>query len=309
MKTGPTDKTAIYPVCFHSQGADSLVGCERQFLVVERAIQNHEWPYDNGDDPSFYVARRGGPLTWGVCRQDLRNSIARGSIVVFFSFTPLIQGEVLYRLCAVETVADKLDHRAVHRDRRFSRFRGLYLNTLIAPETGGWRYDETDRHPKQRHNDWLWRIADHRGMTQGEFDTKYNAIYRDERIPHGAADSAKPLLADNFILFTNPPDRAYISPNPPEVAIAVKGQHEEWFNRRLRTLTVGTAAAFLKSGRDYLRVANSSGRNVHRQLRFDMPSNEAGQWRDALIAALKEATNRQPRRRTEKKGLLGRVKC
>ena len=55
-------------------------------------------------------------------------------------------------------------------------------------------------------------------------------------------------------------------------------------------------------------MANSSGRNVHRQLRFDMPSSEAGQWRDALIAALKEATNRQPRRRTERKGSTGKSK-
>ena len=309
MMIGPHDKTAVYLVCFHSQEPESLVGCERQFLTVECAIKNQEWPYDNGDDPSFYVARKGGPLTWGVCRQDLRNSIAKGSIVVFFSFTPLAQGEVLYRLCAVETVADRLDHRAVHRDRRFSRFRGLYLNTLITPEIGDWRYDETDRHPKQRHSDWLWRIADHRGMTQDEFDAKYKVIYRNRRIPQGTVDSAKPFLADNYILFTTPPDRAYISPSPPEVAVAVKGRHEGWCNRRLQSLTVLTASAFLKSGRDYLRVANSSGRNVHRQLRFDMPSDEAGKWRDALIAAVKEATGRTVRRREKRMRLPGRAKC
>ena len=308
--SGANDKTAVYLVCFHSQEPASLVGCERQFLTVERAIQSHEWPYDNGDDPSFYVARKGGPLTWGVCRQDLRNSIAKGSIVVFFSFTPLAQGEVLYRLCAVETVADRLDHRAVHRDRRFSRFRGLYVNTLIAPEIGGWHYDETDRHPRQRHGDWLWRIADHRGMTQGEFGTKYKAIYRNGRIPRLLADASTALLADNYIAFTAPPDRAYISSNPPEVAIAVKGRHEEWRNRRLQSLTVLTAASFLKSGRDYLRVANSSGRNVHRQLRFDMPSKEAGKWRDALIDEMKEATSRQSRRQhTKKSSLPGTAKC
>src|SRR5271157_8582 len=138
---GSTAKTAVYLVCFHSQEPATLDGCDEQFLTVERAIQNHEWPYDNGDDPSFYVARRGGPLTWGVCRQDLRNSIAKGSIVVFFSYTPLTKDEVLYRLCAVETVADKLDHRAVYVDRRFSRFRGIYINTLITRRIDGWRYD------------------------------------------------------------------------------------------------------------------------------------------------------------------------
>ena len=84
----------------------------------------------------FTSLERGGHLTWGVCRQDLRNSIAKGSIVVFFSFTPLARGELLYRLCAVETVADKLDHRAVHRDRAF-----LTLPWVVsehAHRTGDW---------------------------------------------------------------------------------------------------------------------------------------------------------------------------
>ena len=40
MNIGANDKTAIYLVCFHSQEPQSLVGCERQFLTVERAIRN-----------------------------------------------------------------------------------------------------------------------------------------------------------------------------------------------------------------------------------------------------------------------------
>jgi hypothetical protein len=204
IDSGKYDRTSVYLVCFHSEEPESLVGYERQFLTVERAIKNQEWPYDNGDDPSFYVARKGGPLTWGVCRQDLRNSMAKGSIVVFFSFTTLTTGEVLYRLCAVATVADKLDHCAVHRDRRFSRFRGLYLNTLITPEIVGLRYDEADRRQDQRHKDWLWRIADHRGMTKRKFKAKYGEIYRTGWIPRLALDSAKPAAEEactQMILF------------------------------------------------------------------------------------------------------------
>jgi hypothetical protein len=200
IHNGTHDKTAIYLVCFHSQEPETLDRCDRQFLTVERAIQNHEWPYDNGDDPSFYVSRKGGPLTWGVCRQDLRNSIAKGSIVVFFSFTPLAKGDVLYRLCAVETVADKLDHTAVYVDKRFSSFRELYLNTLITPENGAWRYDETDRRRDQRHGDWLWRIADHRGIMQERFNAKYAGIYRSGLLPTPMANSAKLRLGDNYIL-------------------------------------------------------------------------------------------------------------
>jgi hypothetical protein len=227
---------------------------------------------------------------------------------VFFSYTPLKDDEVLYRLCAVETVADKLDHRAVHRDRRFSGFRGYYLNTLIKPEIDGWRYDETDRHARQRHDDWFWRIADHRGITQEQFDAQHKTIYRTGRLPQVAVDNGRPLLTDNYILFTRPPDRAYISPTPPEVAVAVKGHHEQWCNLRLQALTVGMAASFHKSGRDYLRVANISGRNVHRQLRFDMPSEEANRWRDELIVALKEVA-KQAMQHRKRRSIAGRVKC
>jgi hypothetical protein len=43
------------------------------------------------------VARRGRLLTWGVCCQDVRNSIEPGSIVVFFAYTSK-DGAVYYRL-------------------------------------------------------------------------------------------------------------------------------------------------------------------------------------------------------------------
>jgi len=76
-----------------------------------------------------------------------------GSIVVFFSFTPLTNNETLYRLCAVETVADKLDHRALNHGNDFSPFRHLYINGLITPKDGGWRWDETDRRPQYRRKD------------------------------------------------------------------------------------------------------------------------------------------------------------
>jgi hypothetical protein len=127
------NSVSVYLVCFHSESDGSRANARGQFLRVEEAIKAREWPYDNGDDPSFYVARMGGPLTWGVCRQDLRNSICRGSVVVFFSFSSLGRSRFLYRLCAVSTVIDKVDVRAVYSDRRFSEFRDSYINCLIRP--------------------------------------------------------------------------------------------------------------------------------------------------------------------------------
>jgi hypothetical protein len=281
--------TSIYLACFHSEEPETFRGSERQFLKVETAISHGEWPYDNGDDPSFYVARQGGPLTWGVCRQDLRNSIARDSIVVFFSFTPLPSGEILYRLCGVATVEDKLDHRDVHRDQRVLPFRDLYINGLITPHDHGWRYDETDRRFSQRHKDWLWRIADHRGITQDNFNWKYAEIYREKWFPDAAVANGQLSLAGNYILFSASPDRTFVSPAPPEVAIAVKGEHERWIDRCLQEITVSKAASLTKSERNYLRVVNQSNRNVHRQIHFEMPPTDADRWRDDLIAVLSHA--------------------
>ena|SRR5271165_5519350 len=152
-------------------------------------------------------------------------------------------------------------------------------------------------------------MAEHQGMGKENFDAKFEAIYRTGWLSRAAVESGKPRLANNYIVFTTPPDRAHISPKPPDVAVAVKGYHEEWCNRRLRALTVGMAASFLKSRRDYLRVANISGRNVHRQLRFDMPSEEANRWRNELIVALKEATRQTARHQKKRLSMAGRTKC
>jgi hypothetical protein len=150
-------------------------------------------------------------------------------------------------------------------------------------------------------------MADHREITQEKFNKKYAGIYDDGWFPDGAVVSRKLPLADNYIVFSSAPDRAFISPGPPEVAIAVKGQREKWTDRTLQKITVCTSAS--RGGRNNLRVANTSGRNVHRQIRFEMPADEASRWREELIAALKEATVDRNRRKTERARSSGTAKC
>ncbi|MGB8259025.1 MAG: hypothetical protein WCE75_01680 [Terracidiphilus sp.] len=306
--TASGKRTAIYLVCFHSERPTSLDGTKGQFRKVETAIDNDEWPYDNGDDPSFYVARQGGPLTWGVCRQDLRNAIEKDSIVVFFSFTSRPNGDIAYRLCAVATVDDKVDHRAIHDDRRLRRFRNRYINRLITPEKGGWRYDESDRRPKQRHKDWLWRMADYRRATKQNFAEKHQRVYSDQWFAESAVASGELPLAGNYVVFSSRPDRTFISPEPPVVAIAEKGQREKWRNEKLRTLTVCKAASLRSDRRDFLRTGKNSGGYVHRQLRFDVPADAASSWRGALIKALMGAEGPK-RHKTERVRTTRSAKC
>ncbi len=285
-------RTTIYLVCFHSEKPKpkSLDRTKGQFRKVEDAIDKNEWPYDNGDDPSFYVARKGGRLTWGVCRQDLRNPIERGDIVVFFSYTSLSDNDILYRLCAVATVDDKVDHRAIYTDPRLVEFRDSYINRLIIPDNGGWRYDESDRPKSGRHKNWIWRIAVHPHSGRDAFIDRHNRAYPQGSFSDSAADSGEFKLARNYILFSDQSDHTFISPYPPKVATAVKGQNECWSHEALRALTVGKAGALRADRRDYLRTAGGAGGYVHRQLRFEMPADCADKWREELIEELKRGT-------------------
>ena len=61
------ETTEIYLIPYHSYQPDSRINAAfGRFACVEKAIAAGEWPYDNGDDPSFFAARRDhGLLTWG----------------------------------------------------------------------------------------------------------------------------------------------------------------------------------------------------------------------------------------------------
>jgi hypothetical protein len=278
-------KTSIYLVPYHSESGLHLAGATGQFAKVENAIVAGEWPYDNGDDPSFYVARRGGPLTWGVCRQDVRNSIQPGSIVVFFSYTSK-GGEVQYRLSAVATVARLVDRRGVFEDSCFRKHLHSYLNLLIKPTDNGWCHAEDDREDHAKHPDWLWRIAVH-GRKRKPFKTKYGRIHET-----GCFRDGDVRIAENYVVFSD--EETYVAPDPPNVAKAIveRREHERWTDPKLQQLTASAAGERLASGRDYLRVANRSGRNVHRQIRFKIPFEEASRWRQSLISELRAREGR-----------------
>src|SRR5258708_6377955 len=107
--------TRIYVACFHSEPGRYQTNTHGQFKVVEEAIVSGEWHYDNGDDPSFYVAKRNGPLTWGICRQNARNPIRVGDIVVFISYRTSLN-DITYSMCSIATVSRKLSHQQVKTD-------------------------------------------------------------------------------------------------------------------------------------------------------------------------------------------------
>lgn len=274
----------VYLVPYHSlkPTTSRLAAASGRFFCVEKAIEAKEWPYDNGDDPSFFAARHdGGLLTWGVCRRDVRSKIRPGDMCVFLAFTK--EREIIrYKMSAVATVLEKLDRRSVVHD---SRFQGkTYINLLIRPDGNGWKYDEDDRHKGDRHSDWLWRLSEHGPTGKKQF----NAQNKDIRETGHFADSDVSVAKD-YIVFSQRPDETYISPNPPLVALAGKGEHEKWVSNELARLTVDKAAGLHPNGRNFLR--STSQAYVHRQLTFRMRADEVSEWRNSLISTLQQASS------------------
>jgi hypothetical protein len=277
MNEAEDRKTDIYVACFHSQPGQDLRGASGQFEIVENAIQNREWPYDNGDDPSFYQARRRNLLTWGICRPNVRNAIHKHDIVVFLSFTK-IAGRIVYRLCSVATVAFKMDHRYVWDDPRFKG--KAYLNVLIEADANKerWLHSENDRRPGARHKDWLWRIADHSEVDQKVFNRELKAVYEQGWFSNATTIRGRPLrMEENYVVFSD----ACIPGDPPEVAYAYRGSSETWTNNSLRH---GIFQYAEQGARTNIHTANPS--IAHPHIRWSMEPDKAIAWKHDLVELL-----------------------
>ncbi len=283
----------VYVACYHSNPGAHVDGASGQFLVVENAMARQEWPYDNGDDPSFYQARRGHALTWGVRRQNVRNAIAQSNdavVVVFISFTRN-SSEIIYRLTCVATVAEAVDWRVLAGRRTFQD--AWYINTLIMSGDGGrWQYDEQDRPNDARHeSSWLWRIANHeRFRRKRDFNAAYAKVYR--RGYFSERDIARgvcPPMAENYIVFSKRDDETFIAPTPPVVAIAVAGDSERWVHATLEHLVLETSTWNRNGKARHLRSQEVRG-HQHPHLHWTVDEETGKEWRKCLIAALREAS-------------------
>src|ERR1700733_1304206 len=239
----------IYVAPFHAMHyKSSRSPCGSTIAAFQKALNQQAWPYDNGDDPSFYAKRRfGGRLTWGICRQDVRNQLSPNDIVVFFSFRRVEEtGDSEYRLCAVATVERTVSQIELWQDKGLKVFT-QYFNLLIRPSKirrGVWEHYEPTLEGTRIHRDWLWRIADHRGLRKKDF----RRIEDTERIELGAnIRSCSINVASNYVLFSNDPKQSYILSKPPVVAWHSKGKvAEEWnrdrFSQAVREITLDAAA-------------------------------------------------------------------
>lgn len=227
------------------------------------------FPFDGADDPSFYCARHfDAPVTWGVCRTDVRNQVQPGDWVAFFSGERDSEGQdVDYRFVGVLRVAAK--HSGWNPPEQFQG----YLNRLVAPQGGQWVHAEPALSPSEWHVDWLWRLS---GAGSGRKDELVRLSQK------GAVSDAFAAAPDadgqNYIEFAR--DDGFVLAAPPLVARKTDDALQEaWLGSRnvlaLREVIFGAEAE------RWLRTTNRQ--QPHRHVRRDLGDDLA--WAELVRQA------------------------
>lgn len=281
-------KTTIYLAAFHSSFRGYGAGdCRASYAPLSEALERVEWPYDTGDDPSFFSRRYfGGQLTWGICRQQIRTRIQPGDVVVFFSFRNRDGEPVEYRLGAVATVERKVSQADLWNKSEGSGYWRRYLNLLIRQSHfGGWEHYEKGAPPRKWHSDWAWRIADHEKLQKKHFKSINEAgvISQTTRV------NGRPFkIAQNYVIFSGKSSETYVLNNPPIVAWCERPERwEEWnddaLSGAIKKRTVDLSLVY--GGRGSLRTRNPW--RPHPCDSWEMPASQAQAWRGEFIRFLR----------------------
>jgi hypothetical protein len=260
------------------------------------AALTSDFPYDAGDDPAFFSARRhNNPITWGVCRTDIRCDIEKDDAIVFFAAqTDQLNNVLCYRFVAALRVANKIRHTDLSNHGLFPQ----YLNLLIRPSGDGWEHHEPV--PKQKHLDWLWRITCRSQVAPLALPPK-ETTYRDafgkthkEKHWEKAGNAHVPgtplkinecdiPVANNYVIFSD--YSPIVADNPPTVALYVpRMQCEHWsddeLSQRVRRLV-------LRDSSRYLRTSNPQ--QAHRHIHHHLTTSELEDTLRQLRSLVKSA--------------------
>jgi len=213
----------------------------------------------------FSPAQLGGPVTWGVCRPNVRNRIEVGDWVVFFSCPDAPEGRE-YKCVGALRVEAKIMQTEVFGAGTDPLLRN-YLNLLIRPCGQGWNWYEPAL--RRWHADWLWRLS---AGTRGR-----KKSLEQLGIDHEAGRPLPEQVAANYVIFSSVD--AIIATNPPQVARQVE-KHESWSDspaiQTLRQVVLGDHERpwlFTKTGQP----------GQHRHLVREVPDHG---WPDQFRAAL-----------------------
>jgi hypothetical protein len=211
---------------------DQVGGCAKSFAPLHTALRKRDWPYDYGDDPSFFCRHNlHGALTWGVCRADVRSQVQPGDVVVFFSFMK-IKEQVEYRLSAVAGVERKIRQSDIFKNPSYKKY-NHYLNLLVRPTDGtgeSWEHYEPGSPEQDWHKDWLSRIVPHKLFSKDELkrEAAKDSVSLDSYI-----DGKQFRFGYNYVLFSDDPSQTLVLEHPPTVAHRQAAQGGVWGDGQL----------------------------------------------------------------------------
>ncbi len=194
-----------------------------------------EWPADIGDDPSFAWSHdKSGPLTWGVCRPDVRNPIVKDGVVVFFAADSIASRKpARYVWVGFATVERKVSQVDLFQQTDLASLR-QYPNLLIRPICSGvFQHFEPELARRcnrpQHHDDWLWRLVDPRSTSLKKAD--FDQVHASHHYDPGSAciKGTRIHVAPNYVIFAGDRSLTWIAEEPPLVAeAATNGKPETW---------------------------------------------------------------------------------
>lgn len=230
------------------------------------------FPYDIGDDPSFFASSRlGGPVTWGVCRTDVRGMIQPGDWMAFFSARRNQRDRGLTEYCFVAALrVERLTAHDRLSDSPEDSF-SSYLNLLIRPSGMGWEHHEPALHPRDWHHDWMWRVARRPGFRKAALVAAGKA--HEAGSPLRA--NGRPLpLAPNYVVFGK--ELAIRPPEPLRVATHTQGDRAERWREDPRVIAM--RELIFGSSPRALRTTNRQQPHRH----FRRPLAGSAPWSDSL---------------------------
>lgn len=235
---------AVYQAHAPQRGHDSEMAA-----AFYKAVQSG-FPYDHGDDPAFFSALyHHGPVTWGVCRPNIRCPIRKNDGVVFFA-----EQERNYRFVAALRVADKMKHTGLSKHPLFCQ----YFNLVIRSRGAGWEHHEPISTP---HPDWLWKVtckslAQSLPKKTGR-EKQWEAAGKSHTPGQSLTIEGHPVpIAANYVVFSR--SSAVRAHHPPVVARCYEGERHETWEGDSRSQEI-RQLVFRDGCRCYLRISDKSG--------------------------------------------------
>jgi hypothetical protein len=273
-------KQSIYTIVYNHPKTTSLKGRYKENEYTKdfrnQIGETTSWRFDVTDDPSFYCQLKGkGPLTWGICRPDVRTKLQEGDIVVFICYD---EDNYSYYLSAIATVADKIRQTDIWTENKYSHFKEYFNIIIKKTESGSWYHEEPLPNEKNLHSNWDIKIL--KKIPKPEFTFSDNTI------------SPAYEIEANYIIFSTSEDKTYILKNQlilAEYKKEVDKKKEIWLNTK-ESLKI--FEFIFKSHRSRISFKVHERNQSHVKVRKTLSEDIVIKWRSDFISYLRSIDNK-----------------